>query len=83
MTYISLDSLSLTNKFGLLFPWVDTPKVMDMLVWFDFEWWSFGQSKDYLTRQKKQVPFCMYIGTVELMHECFPTHSHMGTARMK
>ena len=32
---------------------------------------------------KKQVPFRMAIGNVELMHECFPKHSRMGTARMK
>ena len=25
----------------------------------------------------------MAIGNWELMHECFPKHSHMGTARMK
>ena len=25
----------------------------------------------------------MAIGNGELMHECFPKHSHMGTTRMK
>ena len=32
---------------------------------------------------KRQVPFSMAIGNEELMHECFPKHSPMGTARMK
>ena len=32
---------------------------------------------------KKQVPFSMAIGNGELMHECFPKHLRMGTARMK
>ena len=32
---------------------------------------------------EKQVPFSMAIGKEELMHECFPKHLHMGTARMK
>ena len=32
---------------------------------------------------KKQVPFSMAIGNVELMHERFPKHSRMGTERMK
>ena len=32
---------------------------------------------------KKRVPFSMVIGNVELMHECFPKHLRMGTARMK
>ena len=44
---------------------------------------SFDQSKDYFASQKKQVPFSMAIGNAELMHECFPKHSHMETARMK
>ena len=35
------------------------------------------------TAGKKQVPFSMAIGYMELMHECFPKHSRMGTARMK
>ena len=34
-------------------------------------------------RKKKEVPFSMAIGKEELMHECFPKHSLMGTARMK
>ena len=33
--------------------------------------------------RKEQVPFSMAIGNGELMHECFPKHSCMGTARMK
>ena len=33
--------------------------------------------------RKEEVPFSMAIGKGELMHECFPKHSRMGTARMK
>ena len=33
--------------------------------------------------EKTQVPFSMAIGNGELMHECFPKHSSMGTARTK
>ena len=33
--------------------------------------------------KKKQVPFTMTIGDVELVHECFPKHSGRGTERMK
>ena len=33
--------------------------------------------------EKKQVSFIMAIGNVDLMHECYPKHSRMGTARMK
>ena len=33
--------------------------------------------------EKKQVAFGISIGNEELKHECFPKHSHMGTARMK
>ena len=32
--------------------------------------------------KKASIPFSMAIGNVELMHECFPTHSGMRTARM-
>ena len=32
---------------------------------------------------KNQVSFSMTIGNEELMHECFPKHLRMGTARMK
>ena len=31
----------------------------------------------------KGVPFSMAIGNGELMHECFPKHLRMGTARIK
>ena len=31
---------------------------------------------------KRQVPFSMTTGNEEFMHECFPKHSRMGTARM-
>ena len=30
----------------------------------------------------EEIPFSMAIGNGELMHECFPKHSRMGTARM-
>ena len=33
--------------------------------------------------RKKKVPFSMAIGDWELMHECFPKHSRIGTERMK
>ena len=33
--------------------------------------------------RKKEEPFSMAIGNRELMHECFPKHSRMGTAIMK
>ena len=32
---------------------------------------------------KKQVPFSMAIGNVELMHKFFPKHLRMGTTRLK
>ena len=32
---------------------------------------------------KKEVPFSMAIGNVELMHCCFLKHSRKDTARMK
>ena len=38
---------------------------------------------DYFASGKKQVSFSMAIGNGELMHECFPKHSRMGTAIMK
>ena len=34
-------------------------------------------------REKRKVPFSMGIGNGELMHECFPKHSGMGTVRIK
>ena len=33
--------------------------------------------------RREQVPFSMAIENGELMHECFPKHLHMGTARLK
>ena len=33
--------------------------------------------------EKNKVSFSMAIGNVELVHECFPKHSRMGTVRMK
>ena len=34
-----------------------------------------------LRARREQVPFSMAIGNRELMHECFPKHPRMGTAR--
>ena len=44
---------------------------------------SFGQCKGYFASRKKQVPFSMAIGNAELVLECFPKHSLIGTARIK
>ena len=52
--------------------------VTSVLIWLDFDRRSFGQSKDYLIREKK---ISMAIEN-ELLQERFPKHSHMGTARM-
>ena len=40
---------------------------------------SFSCTKE----RNKEVPFSMAIGNGELLQECFPKHSRMGTARMK
>ena len=34
-----------------------------------------------ISARREQVPFSMAIGNGELMHECFPKHPRMGTAR--
>ena len=34
-----------------------------------------------ISARREQVPFSMAIGNGELMHECFPKHQRMGTAR--
>ena len=47
------------------------------------DWQRLDQSKDYFASRIYQVQFCMAIGNVEIMHECFPEHLLMGTARMK
>ena len=36
-----------------------------------------------LSARREQVPFSMAIGNGKLMHECFPKHPRMGTARWK
>ena len=41
-----------------------------------------GKKYTQQTKAKKQAPFSMAIGNVELMHEYSPKHSCMGTARM-
>ena len=33
--------------------------------------------------RENKVPFSMTIGNEDLMQECFPKHSRMGTARIK
>ena len=50
------------------------------LVSLDFDRRNFGQSKDYFASRKRQTLFNMVTGNLELMHECFPKHSRMGTA---
>ena len=35
----------------------------------------------FTKERNEEVPFSMAIGNGELMHECFPKHSRMGTAR--
>ena len=35
------------------------------------------------TTEKIKYKISLAVGDVELMHECFPKHSHMGTARIK
>ena len=42
-----------------------------------------GKKKTQQKKSKKQAPFSMAIGNVELTHECSTKHSCMGTARMK
>ena len=59
---------------------------MISLVLFDFDGRSFGPSYRIQTispREKRKVQFSMAIGNGELMHEYFPKHSRMGTARTK
>ena len=34
-----------------------------------------------ISARREQVPFSMAIGNRELMHDCFPKHPRMGTAR--
>ena len=50
---------------------------------FVFDKRSFGKSKDYFASRKKQEPFGMAIGNVELMHACSPENMYLGTAKMK
>ena len=38
---------------------------------------------DYIVSRTKKVPFSVAIENGELIHDCFPKHSRMGTARMK
>ena len=45
---------------------------------------STGHVYIFLHQERnEEVPFSMAIGNGELMPECFPIHSRMGTARMK
>ena len=43
----------------------------------------FEINQDYFASRKTKVPFSMAIGHGELMHECFPKHLRIGTARTK
>ena len=52
------------------------------LVEFDFDKRSIGPNRIFRPAKTK-TPFGVAIGNWELMHECFPKHSRMGTARMK
>ena len=42
-----------------------------------------GHVKILLQQREKKISFSMAIGKVELRHECFPKHLHIGRARMK
>ena len=44
---------------------------------------SIKQLAVFNISKKNKAPFSIAIGNVELVHECFPEHSPMGTARMK
>ena len=44
---------------------------------------SAGHVRSCTKERNEEVPFSMAIRNGELMHECFPKHSRMGTARMK
>ena len=48
---------------------------------------AFGTRLFFLAPKREkpidEVQFSMAIRNVELMHECFPKHSRMGTARIK
>ena len=48
-----------------------------------FDRQSIGPKQGPFCIAKKQIPFRMAIGNVELMQEDFPKHMPMGTARMK
>ena len=41
------------------------------------------QNRTQENEENNYVPFSAAIEKVELMHECFPKHLRMGTARMK
>ena len=45
--------------------------------------WRLGHNKDHFAPWKKEQPLSMPIENKGLMHQCFPGHLHMGTARMK
>ena len=48
----------------------------------DMSTFSTGTSpQKSISARREQVPFSMAIGNGELMHECFPKHPRMGTAR--
>ena len=50
---------------------------------FVFDRRGFCQNNEYFALRKNEVSFSLAIGKEEIMHECFPKHSRMGTAIMK
>ena len=57
--------------------------IYDYYIIVSFDRRIFDLSKDHLVSRKKQKPFGIAIGIVELMHECFPKYLRTGTARLK
>ena len=53
--------------------------LMNLGAW---DWGSFETCAHYCALLYSNK-FSMSIGNVELMHKCFPKHSHMRTARMQ
>ena len=65
---------------------MDVQNISQSIVWFSFNLILIDKASaqtEYFASRKKQVPFSMAIGHGELMHECFPKHSLMGSARTK
>ena len=60
-----------------------TENGLEILISLISFWWArlLSQQLQFRLENKKQVPYSMAIGN-ELVHECFPKHSRIGTARM-